>query len=308
MAYLNNKPAECAEAPQPAGQGDGVMFGRVAVAGFAAWLVLAPGASSAEPGIIASASRPAAVAAAAIPTSSGNDKQMAKLEPSVPPGPSAAQPFGRDAVPLRTGEILEKWRGVQGDISAENEVLARCRAGSEHCPGVARQFLAIVDGAAGRSGRARIRLINRGINLAIRPMSDLEQWGVDDRWSAPLDTLTTGLGDCEDYAIAKYVALIAAGLDPADVRLVIARDLATGEDHAVTAVRDDGDWLILDNRNRALIEDTGVHNVAPLFVIDPEGVKIYWGPAEPGAERVSALSSGKPAGRARRGAYFDSAS
>jgi predicted transglutaminase-like cysteine proteinase len=120
-------------------------------------------------------------------------------------------------------------------------------------------------------------------------MSDLAQWGVDDRWSAPLDTLTTGRGDCEDYAIAKYVALIAAGLDPADVRLVIVRDLVSGEDHAVAAARADDDWLILDNRNRALIEDTGVHNTSPLFVIDPEGVKIYWGPAAAGAQRVSRL-------------------
>jgi len=278
------------------------MFGRAVVCGFAAWIVLAPGVSSGEPGIIATTARPAAVTAAAIP--SGDDKQMAALEQGAPAAPSVVQPFGRDAVPLRTGEILEKWRGVQADISAENEILARCRAGSVHCPTVARQFLAIVDAAAAHSGRARIRMINRGINLAIRPMSDLEQWGVDDRWSAPLDTLTTGRGDCEDYAIAKYVALIAAGLDPADVRLVILRDLVSGEDHAVAAARADGDWLILDNRNRALIEDAGVHNAQPLFVIDPEGVKIYWGPAEPGAQRVSAL----PPVHARRAAYFDSAS
>ena len=43
-------------------------------------------------------------------------------------------------------------------------------------------------------------------------MSDLAQWGVIDRWSAPLETFTTGRGDCEDYAIAKYVALTAAGV------------------------------------------------------------------------------------------------
>jgi predicted transglutaminase-like cysteine proteinase len=289
MASPNNKPGECAEAPQPAIEGC-VMFGRAVVCGFAAWFVLVPGVSSGEPGIVAATAHPTAVTATASPSPSSDDKKMAALEQGAPAALSPAQPFGRDAVPLRTGEILEKWRGVQADIGAENEILARCRAGSERCPGVARQFLAIVDGAAARGGRARIRLINRGINLAIRPMSDLEQWGVDDRWSAPLDTLTTGLGDCEAYAIAKYVALIAAGLDPADVRLVIVRDLATGEDHAVAAARDDGDWLILDNLNRALIEDTGVHNAAPLFVIDPDGVKIYWGPAEPGAQqRVSAL-------------------
>ena len=40
----------------------------------------------------------------------------------------------------------------------------------------------------------------------------MAQWGVPDRWSPPLETLATGRGDCEDYAIAKYVALTAAGI------------------------------------------------------------------------------------------------
>jgi predicted transglutaminase-like cysteine proteinase len=68
-------------------------------------------------------------------------------------------------------------------------------------------------------------MINRAINLAIRPMSDLAQWGVEDRWTAPLATLASGLGDCEDYAIVKYVALSEAGIAAEDVKLVVVRDL-----------------------------------------------------------------------------------
>ena len=83
---------------------------------------------------------------------------------------------------------------------------------AERCPGVARNFLAIVAAGRAQTGRGRIGVINRAINLAIRPMSDMAQWGVPDRWSAPLDTFTTGRGDCEDYAIAKYVALTEAGV------------------------------------------------------------------------------------------------
>ena len=89
-----------------------------------------------------------------------------------------------------------------------------------------RNFLAIVAEGYAHAGRARIGVINRAINLAIRPTSDLAQWGVPDRWSAPLVTLTTGHGDCEDYAIAKYVALMAAGVAEDSVRLVIVRNLA----------------------------------------------------------------------------------
>ena len=63
-----------------------------------------------------------------------------------------------------------------------------------------------------RDGRARLGEINRAINLAIRPMSDLAQYGEIDVWSSPLVTFAHGAGDCEDYAIAKFVALRLAGI------------------------------------------------------------------------------------------------
>ncbi len=168
---------------------------------------------------------------------------------------------------------MTKWSGVEADIRAENDILSRCRASAERCPVAARRFLAIVSQGRAQTGRARIGIINRAINLAIRPMSDLAQWGVIDRWSAPLVTLSTGLGDCEDYAIAKYVALTEAGIAEEDVKLVIVRDLAVGGQHAVVAVRLDGHWIILDNRWQILVEDSKIHQMAPLFVLDQTGVR-----------------------------------
>jgi len=273
------------------------MFGRVAACGIAAVLLVAPRVSSGEP--TAFAAVPDATitqAAAADPITIQDDiparPKLAALEP-VDPGiasPSRAQPFGRNAVPLRSGEILAKWSAVTADIRAENEIFARCRVDAGRCPAVAKKFLAIIDAGAALQGRARIGTINRDINLAIRPMSDLAQWGVEDRWSAPLDTFTTGRGDCEDYAIAKYVALLAAGVDAADLRLVIVRDVASGEDHAVAAVRNDAGWLILDNRFLTLVGDADMRGALPLFVLDEDGVKIFWGTA-PGAPRAAAPAS-----------------
>ena len=94
---------------------------------------------------------------------------------------------------------------------------------------------------------ARTAALNRAINLAIIPTSDLVQWGVVDRWSAPLETFTTHRGDCEDYAIAKYVALRAAGVAPKDIKLIVVRNTDVGENHVVVAVRLDGAWVILDS-------------------------------------------------------------
>ena len=137
------------------------------------------------------------------------------------------------------------------------------------------QLLAIVDNARAREGRARLGEINRAINLAIRPMSDLAQYGQIDVWSSPLETFAHGAGDCEDYAIAKYVALRLAGVSADDLRLVVMRDTIRGEGHAVAAARLDGHWLMLDNNRMAMVEDADVRNYRPLFVLDERGVMRY---------------------------------
>src|SRR5207245_10297702 len=121
----------------------------------------------------------------------------------------------------------------------------------------------------------RLGQINRAINLAIRPMSDLAQYGEIDVWSSPLVTFYRGAGDCEDYAIAKFVALNEAGIAPDDLRIVVMRNTSLGEDHAVPAVRLDGHWLMLDNQRMAMIEDAYVRNSRTMFVIVQSGGKRY---------------------------------
>lgn len=200
----------------------------------------------------------------------------AAVEPSrAVPIQTVAEPFGLAVVPLTFGEILGKWSDVEAEIRAESGILAQCRVGAQSCPAAAQKFLAVIAEGRARQGLARIGVINRAINLSIRPTSDLAQWGVPDRWSAPLETLSTGRGDCEDYAIAKYVALREAGTADDDVRLVIVRDLAIGEDHAVVAARLGGRWIVLDNRWLALVADRDLPRMVPLFVLDRQGVKQF---------------------------------
>jgi predicted transglutaminase-like cysteine proteinase len=192
-------------------------------------------------------------------------------------GPTeSAEPFARPALVVDGGGLRAKWLGVTQRIDDERVQLALCDGDRERCVSdAALKLLAIVDGARARDGRARLGEINRAINLAIRPMSDLAQYGQIDVWNSPLATLASGAGDCEDYAIAKLVALRLAGVPAEDLRIVVMRDLLQGEDHAVAAARLDGQWLMLDNRRMAMIDDTHVTNYRPLFVIDDAAVMRY---------------------------------
>jgi hypothetical protein len=86
-------------------------------------------------------------------------------------------------------------------------------------------------------------------------------------------TFSSNAGDCEDYAIAKYVALQEIGIAEDDLRLVVIHDRDSNFDHAVAAVRYDGSWLILDNRTLDMRHDAELTEFEPLFAIDREGVK-----------------------------------
>lgn len=167
-----------------------------------------------------------------------------------------------------------KWADLQSRILAEKETLAACRSGDRTCPAAARRFLSIVEHARQREGRAMLGEINRAINLSIRPMSDLAQYGVEDFWASPLASLGSGAGDCEDYAIAKYVALEESGIASADLQLEIVRDVEHQATHAVVTVRYKDEWLILDNRTLMIVNAEETHYY-PLLALDHQGVRTF---------------------------------
>ena len=221
------------------------------------------------------ASRFSALTEAPLPQSPPPQPQPALTQPPEHSMPAPPQPFALNATPVTEGEVLEKWDRLAADLRNESEILAGCRADATHCPPAAKKFLDIIAEARAHDRRARIGVINRAINLAIRPTSDLAQWGVTDRWSAPLETFESGRGDCEDYAIAKYVALHEVGMADSELRLVIARDLKNGTDHAFVAAHVDDTWVVLDNRRMVLTEDRTMAQVMPLFAFDATGVKQF---------------------------------
>jgi predicted transglutaminase-like cysteine proteinase len=188
---------------------------------------------------------------------------------------ASEEPFGLTTSPVESGMLRAKWLGVERKLEDERVQLALCDGDRENCASeAALKFLDIVDSGRQREGRARLGEINRAINLAIRPMEDIVQWGQVDVWSSPLVTFYHGAGDCEDYAIAKYVALRMAGVAAEDLRIVVLVDLH-GEGHAVAAARLDGHWLLLDNRRMAMVEDVNARIYRPLFVIDDAGLMRY---------------------------------
>ena len=182
--------------------------------------------------------------------------------------------FGMETEPLAEGEVVGKWNRARAGIAQDRNALDRCRTDS-NCPAGAQKLLVLSEEGAGREGRAKVGLINRAVDLAISPASDETQWRVTDHWSGPLETLQSGRGDCEDYAIVKYAALAAAGIPERHMKIVILTNAFPNEDHAVLAVRVEGEWLLLDNRRLALVRDTELTRATPKLVLDQAGVRRF---------------------------------
>ena len=90
--------------------------------------------------------------------------------------------------------------------------------------------------------------VNRSVNERVKPMTDLEHYGVVEKWAYPDD----GYGDCEDYVLEKRRVLMQAGWPREALLITVVRD-KKGEGHAVLTVKTDKGELILDNQNEAIL-------------------------------------------------------
>jgi predicted transglutaminase-like cysteine proteinase len=231
---------------------------------------------------------------------SANDRQtqLAALDLSTPAElqqkpTQPEEPFGLVTFRAPEGLLWAKWRKLNAELESDARLLAQCQSDMEHCANpAARKYLVLIEESRKLADRAKIDRINRAINAAVAYTSDQDQHGVPDLWTAPLATLSSGRGDCEDYAIAKYVALREAGVSVDDLRILLVHDRIAREHHAVVGVRQNGRWLILDNRHDVLLERKDAWHFTPLFALDQQGVKLF---AAPYGKPPAAVAGTNPA-------------
>ena len=90
--------------------------------------------------------------------------------------------------------------------------------------------------------------VNSWANDNIQPVTDLEHWGVVERWNYPDD----GKGDCEDYVLLKRRMLVQAGWPREALLITVVRD-KRGDGHAVLTVKTNRGEFILDNQESEIL-------------------------------------------------------
>ena len=155
----------------------------------------------------------------------------------------------------------------------------------------AQALLGDIAEVADRDDETRLKTINGFFNRRILYRDDMETWGQVDYWATPLELLAKGQGDCEDYAIAKYFSLLAAGVSGPKMRLVYVRaEVGSAiQAHMVLAyyASPNAEPLILDNLITEIRPASRRPDLIPVFSFSAEGL---W-------QGVGATSAGDPAVR-----------
>jgi predicted transglutaminase-like cysteine proteinase len=174
--------------------------------------------------------------------------------PPVSPGVTNGRPdvFGSVALRVGTTRLDGRWHRV------------------EHSP-VGGGAAAFAQSQRGKDSLERLEAINWYVNRRVRFVDDRPRWGRADVWSAANDTLNSGKGDCEDFAIAKLQMARRAGFQDRDLYLVIVKDLVSRADHAVLVVRAAGRMLVLDNGTDQVLDSEAIRDYRPILTFASKG-------------------------------------
>jgi predicted transglutaminase-like cysteine proteinase len=118
--------------------------------------------------------------------------------------------------------------------------------------------------------------VNRFFN-EFRSVHDYELWGVEDYWATPEQVLAVGAGDCEDFALAKYVSLIRTGVAANRLWLAYTRALQPGsrriESHMVLVYQStDHRYWVLDNLRHDVVPLPGRSDLSVSTALNASGI------------------------------------
>ncbi len=124
----------------------------------------------------------------------------------------------------------------------------------------------IVQSLRGLPPQQQLIRVNDEMNKR-RYILDRVNWGMEDYWQTVFEFIRKN-GDCEDYAIAKYVTLRALGWDADQLRIVIVRDNKLNLNHAILAAYTDEGLFIGDNQISGLALASSIRHYKAIYSIN----------------------------------------
>lgn len=122
--------------------------------------------------------------------------------------------------------------------------------------------------------KEKLQKINGFFNKKIIFVNDVDLYGVKDYWATPVEFLSRGAGDCEDFAIAKYFSLKIMGVSEEKLRIAYVKSLQYNIFHMVMLYYStpEAEPLILDNLIDSIKPASERRDLLPVFTFNGAGL------------------------------------
>ncbi|NQV84686.1 MAG: transglutaminase-like cysteine peptidase [Rhodospirillales bacterium] len=194
---------------------------------------------------------------------------------------SKAQPSFFNSVEVRSSNLkpFKKWRAALQRYTLEKTKKQKKKSCSSNNLGICDygEWEKFLKSLQGKDKLTQVRAVNFRMNKA-KYITDKNNWGRKDYWATPAEFMAN-FGDCEDYAIIKFLSLKLLGFKDEELRVVAVKDLNLKVGHAVLVVS----WknpksgkmhnLLLDNQIKKVVDARKVRHYQPVFSINS---KNWW--------------------------------
>lgn len=165
------------------------------------------------------------------------------LMPNSPAFSKAGDLFGSTPIKIYPSSNLSPWQNVLARHHAP--------AQSSHDNRILRWY-GFIDSIKYESKVRQMVLVDqwfRQFNYKV----DKVVYNQNDYWTSPYEFLTYG-GDCEDYAIIKYMSLRQLGFAADSMKIALVYDTKNKQEHAVLVVNYDGVEYVLDTQDKITVD------------------------------------------------------
>ncbi len=128
-------------------------------------------------------------------------------------------------------------------------------------------LLALMEDLLPATEAKKITAVNRFFNQ-LEFSSDINTWKKKDYWASRLEFLGKGQGDCEDYAVAKFLTMMQLGVPAKKLFLTYVKAIGYPEAAhlVVTYYQKRGTVpLVLDNYNKQILPATQRKDLVPVY-------------------------------------------
>jgi len=149
-----------------------------------------------------------------------------------------------------------------------------------------------LDSVQNGSDLEKLEAVNNFYN-GVRYSSDMKIYRKKDYWATPWEFLGKDKGDCEDYVISKYFALIYLGVESKKLFFTYVRSTKFTAAHMVLTYfkTPRSEPLILDNNNRRIFPASKRKDLTPVYNFN--GESLYKASRKGAGKKVSSKKAHK---------------